>query len=121
MIDFEHKIKFENYYNNEPVGIAVFYKDILPGPIDANYWKYIPQELFHRLLSIGIAYKLHFSEIIDNVVDTILNKDQIEYFEKELSFILTVINDSALQEIIKIILNETKVIDTNQVLIISPP
>lgn len=113
--------KYDNYSDDEPVGIAVIEKDKLPGPIDSSLWDYIPQTLFHRLVSIGEAYKLHFAQITDHVVDTILDENQCSSFEVELAFIRKTINDSALDSVIIKLLSKIQNVKNKNVLVISPP
>lgn len=114
---------YENYSDDEPVGIAAIENSNLPGSIESSLWDYIPQTIFHRLLSIAEAYKLHFGKRIDHVVDSIIDKIQCDTFEEELIFLTKTINDPALDISIRKILGKIEEVKygNDLVLIISPP
>lgn len=116
-------LKYENYSDDEPVGLAAIPKSKLPGPIEDKYWDYIPQAIFHRVLCIGAAYNLHYSQIVDHVVDTVFDTDQCTSFENSLLFIADIVADNALNLAIKKIMEKVKIVKYNKdyVLVISPP
>lgn len=123
MKDNNSSLSFRNYSDDEPVGIAAVEKSSLPGPIDPVYWRYVPQTAFHRFLSIGEVNGLHFSEVIDHVVDSVLDHMQCLSLENDLKFVLQIAEDddlrflvSTLQEMIDRIKSSN-----SSVLIISPP
>jgi len=117
------KLHPSTYSDDEPVGVAGVPKEELPGPLPAERWQYIPQQMWHRLLGLGRAYDLHFAGVIDSVVDTVLDPVQCESFEEELRFVTEVVNDSALTAAITVILGEVAKVRgrSRMVLVLSPP
>ncbi|WP_445427515.1 hypothetical protein [Alishewanella sp. HL-SH05] len=111
------------FVDDEPVEFAAVDKDLLPGPIEAKHWVCISERLWSRLLSYGSAYELHFQQIIEPVIDTVLGSEQCESFSEELEFIIGVANDPAFLEALHIVHSEVgKVINRrNMRLVISPP
>lgn len=96
---------------------------MLPGPIEREYWVHISERLWERLLSLGTAYSLHFSQTIEPIIDTVLGPEQCSSFEEELVFLAGIINDPALTEALIVMQKElSKVIGRkNMRLVISPP
>ena len=98
-------------------------KDLLPGPVDEKYWVHISERLWSRLLAFGCAYSLHFSQVIEPVIDTVLGPEECDSFNEELEFLLGVANDPAFSEALLVVRTEVgKVINRqNMRLVISPP
>ena len=111
------------FIDDEPVGFAVVNKAMLHGPIEEDYWVYVSERLWSRLLSFGTAYNLHFSQTIKPVIDIVLGPEQCESFSEELVFLSAIVNDPAFFGALQVIRNEVnKVINRKDMrLIISPP
>ena len=111
------------FVEDELVEFAVVDKDLLPGPIEAKHWVYISERLWSRLLSYGSAYELHFQQVIEPVIDTVLGSEQCDSFCEELEFLINVTNDTAFLQALHVVHSEaSKVINQqNMRLIISPP
>ena len=111
------------YLNDEPVGFAAVKVEFLPGPIEEKFWVYISERLWSRLIFIGNAYNLHFPQIVEPVIDTVLLPEQCDSFDEELAFLLTITNDSAFSEALHTIRAEIgKVINRKSMrFVISPP
>ena len=120
LVDRLNPITFEK---DEVVGVAAVQQSSLPGPIDQSQWKYIPEHMWNHLLSLGAGYELHFSQVVEPVIDTVLLPEQCESFDEELVFLATVVNDQALQETIDVLRCEVKnVLKTKDMrLVLSPP
>jgi hypothetical protein len=113
----------DTYSNDEPVGIAGVPTHELPGPLAAERWKYISQQMWHRLLGVGRAYDLHFAEVIDPIVDTVLDSIQCDSLDEELRFIMGVVHDGALNAAITVVLDQVDKVRgrSGMALVLSPP
>ena|SRR2546425_2416809 len=113
----------DTYSDDEPVGVAGVPKRELPGPLAAELWQYIPQQMWHRLLTLGRAYDLHFAAVIDPIIDTVLDPIQCDSFDEELRFVMGVVNDSALGAAITVILGQVAKVRgrSGMALVLSPP
>lgn len=111
------------FAEDEPVEFAAVEKDLLPGPIDPEYWVCISERLWSRILSYGAAYELHFQQVIEPVIDTVLGPEQCESLREELEFLIFVAKDPALSDAISVFLTEVgKVVNRQSMrLVISPP
>ena len=111
------------FLDDELVALAVIDKELLPGPIEQKYWVHISERLWQRLLSLGAAYNLHFTQVVDPVIDTVLGPEQCDSFDVELEFLAGVVNDPAFFETLLVFRAEVgKVINReNMRLVISPP
>ena len=121
--NYKKLIQPSEFINDEPVEFAAVNKDLLPGPIDENFWVQISERLWSRLLSIGAAYNLHFSQTIEPIIDSVLGPEQCDSFNEELEFLSGIVNDPAFAEAIQVIRSEvSKVINRKDMrLVISPP
>ena len=120
---FEHLTRPSEFTEDEPVEFAAVEKGLLPGPIEGKYRVCIPERLWVRLLSYGTAYGLHFQQVIEPIIDTVLNSQQSESFADELDFLSTVTNDQAFLEALRVIRTEVgKVVNRQDMrLVVSPP
>ncbi|MBO2582805.1 hypothetical protein [Shewanella algae] len=116
-------ITLEEFTDDEPVELAAVDKDLLPGPIESKYWVCISERLWSRLLSYGTAYELHFQQVIEPIIDTVIGSEQCESFVEELEFLMGVTKDHAFLEALSVVRREAgKVINRrNMRLVISPP
>ncbi|KZX68585.1 hypothetical protein A3724_02080 [Alcanivorax sp. HI0033] len=120
---YEKLLQPSEFANDEPVGLAALDKSLLPGPIEEKYWTYISERLWSRIISYGAAYQLHFHQLVEPVVDTVLNPLQCDSLGEELEFLSGVANDPALLEALSVLRNEVyKVVNRKSMcLVISPP
>lgn len=122
-MDYSLRTDPATYADEEPVGIAAAPASLLPGPLPDEVWSYFPEPLWQRLLSLGHAYSLHFSQIADPVIDTVLDSSQCQALLDELAFLAGIISDSATEQVLAVLQRQaTKVArDSSLRLIISPP
>ena len=73
---YQKLISPSEFADDEPVDFAAVDESQLPGPIEEKYWVHISERLWSRLLSFGTAYNLHFSQVIEPVIDTVLRPEQ---------------------------------------------
>ncbi len=120
---YENLTNPQEFLDDEPVDFAAVDEAILPGPIEEKHWVHISERLWSRLLLMGAAYNLHFSQVIEPVIDTVLRPEQCESFNDELEFLLEVVNDQAFQEALIVVRSELgKVLNRNNMrFVISPP
>lgn len=111
------------FLDDVPVELAAVNKDLLPGTSGDKDWVHISERLWQRLLTIGAAYNLHFSQVVEPVIETVLGPEQCESFDSELDFLAGVVNDPAFSEALLIVRAEVgKVINRKCMrLVISPP
>ncbi|MDO6424907.1 hypothetical protein [Saccharophagus degradans] len=121
--NYKKLIQSSEFIDDEPVGFAAVNMDMLPGPIDEKFWGQISERLWSRLLSIGAAYDLHFSQAIEPIIDSVLGPEQCDSFNEELEFLSGIVNDPAFAEAIQVIRSEvSKVLNRKDMrLVISPP
>ena len=122
-MDFKALISAETYADSEPVGIGAIEALRLPGPLPYDSFSYIPEPLWQRILSLGTAYSLHFSQIAEPIIDTVLDQTQCQWFESELEFLSRTVVDPAAIEAIRTVLNVvSRVAHAPSLrLVISPP
>lgn len=98
-------------------------QDSLPGPIESSLWVHVPERLWHRLISYGAAYELHFNQIVEPGIDTVLVPDQCESLIEELEFLLGIVNDPAFEQALVTVIHVAgQVINRKDMrLVISPP
>ncbi len=113
----------EFFANDEPVGIAAVPISQMPGPTADCSWVYVSERLWSRLLAVGAGYGLHFSEVIEPVIDTVLNAQQCESLLEELKFLKSVLADAALGQVMDAISTEASTVVRSQklCLVLSPP
>jgi len=111
------------FVDDEPVGIAAVKASELPGPLIDDRWAYIPEPIWRRLLSLGNAYKLHFSQIAEPIIDTVLDPKQCQSLCDELEFLRDVVADPAAHFAIDTIISKAAVVsrDSSLRLVVSPP
>lgn len=117
------KLHSNTYADDEPVGLASIAKSVLPGPIADEEFEYIPQQLWHRLLSLGEAYALNYGSVLDPVLDCALDTAQCESLAEDLRFVSATVNDDALHATIAVILRKIEKVQSHSgmVLLFSPP
>jgi hypothetical protein len=122
-MDYSSRLDPNTYIDDEPVGVAAVAADLLPGPLPGDSWSYVPEPLWQRILSLGHAYGLHFAQVTDPVVDTVLNPKQCQSFVEELVFLKRVIYDPAAEQAMSTIgdLAGKVAAGTSLRLVISPP
>lgn len=120
---FRKLINPAEFVEDEPVEFAAIEKDLLPGPIEAKFWAHVSERLWSRILSYGAAYELHFQQVIEPVIDTVLEPEQCESLGEELEFLISVAKDPALIQALSVVLVEVgKVVNRQRMrLVISPP
>ncbi len=113
----------EFFADDEPVGIAAIPVASMPGPTTDCNWVYVSERLWSRLLAVGAGYGLHFSEVIEPVIDTVLDAQQCERLVDELEFLKSVFSDDALGQVIDSISIEASAVvrSKNLCLVLSPP
>ena len=99
-MDFSARLDPGTYADDEPVGLGVAEARLLPGPLPDECWAYIPESLWQRLLSLGHAYQLHFAQVTEPVIDTVLEPSQCESLCGELEFLASIVSDPAAQKAI---------------------
>lgn len=52
----------KTFEEDEVVEVSAVPQRLLPGPIEQNNWKHIPERLWNRLLSLGTGYSCIFHE-----------------------------------------------------------
>jgi hypothetical protein len=116
-------LTIEYYQEDVTVEIASIPEILLQNTDLIDSWISISEILWHRILFLGKAYKLHFPNVIKPLEDSVFNYKQCEYFEEEICFLLSVINDEAVNYTLNILLSEINKIKFNSkyCLIISPP
>jgi hypothetical protein len=116
-------LKFENFADDVTVEIACVETDHLEGLLYLDNSISIPEKLWNRILFLGKAYQLHFSEVVQPFKDTIFNSKQCEYLKEELYFLMSIIKDDAAIVSINIVLSEISKVKNNSklCLVISPP
>ncbi len=121
--NYEKLIQPSEFADDEPVEFAAVDKCLLPSPIEEKNWVHISERLWARLLSNGASYGLHFHQVIEPVIDTVLNSKQCEAFAEELEFLAGVANDPAFLGALSVVRTEvSKVVNRQNIrLVISPP
>ncbi|WP_162926280.1 hypothetical protein [Teredinibacter purpureus] len=122
-------MKYENllspleFEDDVTVEVAAISSELLPGPISEDNWVHLSERLWNRVLFLGQAYELHFSQVIEPVIDTVLGPEQCESLLEELEFLQHVSTDPALDKTITSLANECgKVINrVGMRLVLSPP
>ena len=111
------------YTKDEPVGIAAVARQELPGPFPDQRWRYIPERLWARILNLGAAYELHFAQVFEPTIDTVVAAAQCDAVEEELRFLSAVIRDEALMSALGVILDEMAKVrgHSTMALVVSPP
>ena len=99
-MDFSARLEPNTYADDEPVGIGVAEAQLLPGPLPDECWSYIPEPLWQRLLALGQAYQLHFAQVAEPVIDTVLEPAQCHSLCRELEFLEGLVSDPAAQGVI---------------------
>jgi hypothetical protein len=122
-MDYSSRLDPATYVHEEPVGIAVAPASLLPGPLPNGLWSYVPEPLWQRLLSLGHAYNLHFAQVAEPVIDTVLESRQCQAFQGELAFLSRVISDPAVEQVLTLLQQQATRVsrDSSLRLIISPP
>jgi hypothetical protein len=122
-MDYSSRLDPATYANDEPVGIAVAPGSLLPGPIPDGLWSYLPESLWQRLLSLGHAYSLHFAQVAEPVIDTVLESRQCQSLQAELAFLAGIISDPAAEQALAVLQHQAAKVarDSSLRLIISPP
>ena len=122
-MDYSSRLDPITYVDDEPVGLAAVAANLLPGPLSDASWSYIPGPLWQRILSLGHAYGLHFAQIAEPVIDTVLEPRQFQSFVEELAFLNRVISDPAAEVALSTVgkLAGKVAADTSLRLVISPP
>jgi hypothetical protein len=122
-MDYSSRLDPATYADEEPVGVAAVPASMLPGPLPDDSWSYIPEQLWQRVLSLGGAYGLHFAQVAEPIIDTVLVPSQCQSFAAELTFLLGVIADPAGQETLSVLRQHATKVARNPSfrLIISPP
>lgn len=122
-MDYSSRLDPITYVNDESVGVAAVAASQLPGPLPDASWSYIPRPLWHRILSLGHAYGLHFAQVVEPVIDTVLEPRQCQSFVEELAFLRRVISDPAAEQALSTIgeLAGRVASGTSLRLVISPP
>ena len=105
---FQDRLNTNYFEGDEPVGIAAVVPTALPGPIESKEWQYIPERLWNRLLCLGQAYELHFAQVIEPVIDTTLDASQCQSLIEEITFLASVVDDTALRSAIHLILSQAE-------------
>jgi len=120
---YEKLLQPSEFTDDEPVALDAVDKSVLPGSIEEKYWVYISERLWSRILSYGAAYQLHFNQVVEPVIDTVLNPLQCESLSEELEFLSGVANDVAFLDALSVLHNEvSKVVNRKSMcLVISPP
>lgn len=113
----------EEFVDDVSTDFAAVEKGLLPGPIESTFWINISERLWHRLIAYGAAYELHFQQVIEPVIDTVLMPEQCESLVEELEFLLGIVDDPAFEQALGTILNVAgQVINRKDMrLVISPP
>jgi len=113
----------DEFSGDEPVEFAAVDKGLLPGPIDSGLWVNISERLWQRLLSYGAAYELHFTQVVEPVIDTVLMPEQCESLVEELEFLAEITDDLAFKQALSVIVGVANKVTNrkNMRLVISPP
>jgi hypothetical protein len=122
-MDLLARLEPNTFVDEEPVGIAAVKASELPGPLVDDSWAYVPEPIWRRLLSLGDAYKLHFSQIAEPILDTVFNPKQCQSLCMELGFLRGVIADAAAHSAIDTIVSKAAIVsrDNSLCLVVSPP
>ena len=91
----------DSFSNDEVVGVAAVERDVPMQDVPEADWIFVPERLFHRLLSLGEAYSLHFAPLLESQADSELNATQCQGFLDELRFLHQVVADAALSAMLK--------------------
>ncbi len=113
----------QTFDGDEPVGICAVPHAALPGPIEELEWRYVSERLWNRVLKLGEAYELHFAQVVEPVIDTVLVAEQCESLVQELAFLANMICDPALRHAIGIISAQAQRVTREPEfrLVLSPP
>jgi hypothetical protein len=122
-MNFTELLEFSSYADDESVGIAAVQASELPGPLIDDRWSYIPEPLWRRLLNLGEAYSLHYPQIAEPIVDTVLNPSQCQSLCEELEFLRRVVSDAAAHSAIDTIISKAVEVSRSASLrlVVSPP
>jgi hypothetical protein len=122
-MNFLDRLELSTFADDESVGIAAVQASELPGPLIDDRWVYIPEPLWRRILSLGHAYNLHFSQFAEPIIDSVFNSAQCDSLCDELSFLHGVIVDGAAHSAIETIVSKAALVVRNPSLrlVVSPP
>ena len=122
-MDFSARLLPETYADDEPVGFAAVEASSLPGPVPDAHWSYVPEPLWQRVLSLGNAYRLHFAQVVEPVIDTVLDSSQCQSLCIELEFLSGIVTDPAAAGAFAVLLEHAHRVSRQPSLrlIISPP
>lgn len=101
IVRFSDRIERSSFTEDETVGFAAIERDIPMEDVPEAEWVFVPRGLFDRLLHLGRAYALHFASLLEGEADTELNSTQCEGILEELRFLGAVMNDPALESVLK--------------------
>lgn len=111
------------FADDEPVGVVGVPTKDLPGPVAEDQWHYVPEPLWNRLICLGNAYNLHFAQLVEPAIDTVLNSVQCHSLCEELTFLRDVVADPAAHAAISTVVAQATVVarSSSMSLVISPP
>jgi len=106
--DLQGRLKKETYDQDEVISFGVFEKGADPGS-----YVHVPESLVSRLIHLGCAYKLHVIQMIDLYEDIYLNGLQCQSLVEEIRFLGNIIDDQALVESLRPVMDLLSKIEKN--------
>ena len=96
--DSPNAVDIPDVTEGEPVMFMTAFPGIQPQNIPKEYCEEVSENLVYRFLHLGHAYSLHYRHILGFDEDAELNSVQCQNFIREVQFVSSVVNDTALQE-----------------------